>query len=388
MRSRFLLAALFCALPAIAGVPGSTAETEAQLGRVEARIRAVTEAVQTDVAARDAVAAQLQKADRALVGARTRFEEARDRHAQSMARLLALREEVARARLALESTRTALAAQLRSAYMSGRDEGLKALLSTGEPAQIPRMLAYYGYVGQARSAQIASLDEHARALVTAEAAVTAENGRLAQLEASRQKEATALERARRDRARALGQLQARIRQGSGELKELKANAAALEDLLRKLRAALAEPGGDEFGALGQGRRPFHELRGKLPWPTRGSLAARFGDNRAGGLTWNGVLLNTRRAAEVRAPYFGRIAYADWLPGLGLLLVIDHGSGWMTLYGYNGRLLRSVGDRVKPGDLIAETPSDPETGKPQLYFEIRESARAVDPRPFMKGAPSP
>ena len=100
------------------------------------------------------------------------------------------------------------------------------------------------------------------------------------------------------------------------------------------------------------------------------------------------MLNTRRAAEVRAPYFGRIAYADWLPGLGLLLVIDHGSGWMTLYGYNGRLLRSVGDRVKPGDVIAETPADPETGKPQLYFEIRESARAVDPRPFMKGAPSP
>jgi septal ring factor EnvC (AmiA/AmiB activator) len=388
MSSRSFLLVLFCALPVIAGVPSSPAETEAQLGRVQARIRAVTEAVQTDVAARDAVAAQLQKADRALAGAKTRFEEARDRHAQSVARLASLREEAARARVALEGIRSALAAQLRNAYMSGRDEALKALLSTGDPAQIPRMLAYYGYVGQARSAQITSLDERARALVSAEAAVATETSRLAELEVSRQKEATALERARRDRAQALGQLQARIAKGSGELKELKGNAAALEELLKRLRAALAEPGGDDFGALGQGKRPFRELRGKLPWPARGSLAARFGDNRVGGLTWNGVLLNTRRAAEVRAPYFGRVAYADWLPGLGLLLVIDHGAGWMTLYGYNGRLMRNVGDRVKPGDVIAETPGDPESGKPQLYFEIRESTRAIDPRLFLKGAPTP
>jgi len=118
------------------------------------------------------------------------------------------------------------------------------------------------------------------------------------------------------------------------------------------------------------------------------VAARYGESRAGGLNWNGLLLDTRRAAEVRAPYYGRVAYADWLPGLGLLLVLDHGGGWMTLYGYNGRLLRKLGDRVKPGEVIAESPSDADGIKPQLYFEVREAARAIDPRTFLKGHPTP
>jgi len=205
------------------------------------------------------------------------------------------------------------------------------------------------------------------------------------LEAERQRDADALETARRTRARALGQLQARIDSRSVELKELKTNAAALEELLKRLRAALAEPGGEDYAAV-QGHHPFAELRGKLPWPVHGALFARFGENRAGGLTWNGLLFDTHRGAEVRAPAPGRVAYADWLPGLGLLVILDHGGGWMTLYGYNGRLLRTVGDRVRAGDVLAESLTASDAGKPQLYFEIREAGRAIDPRSFLKGKP--
>jgi hypothetical protein len=388
MIKTFVTAALMCAMPAMAGTTKSASEAEAQLGRVEARIRAITEAVQSDVAARDAVASELHQADRALAAARIRFEEAHGRHADSATKLATLRLEEGRARAAMDAARETLATQLRGTYVAGRDEALKALLQSGDPAQIPRMLAYYGYVGRAQTAQITALEERARALAAAESSVGTENAKLADLEAARRREAAALEKARRDRARALGQLQARIASRSGELKDLKSNAAALDDLLKRLRAALGEPGGDDFGALGQGRRPFNELRGKLPWPARGVISARYGESRAGGMNWNGILLDTRRAAEVHAPYYGRVAYSDWLPGLGLLLVIDHGGGWMSLYGYNGRLLRKVGDRVKPGEVIAESLAETENGKPQLYFEIRETARAVDPRAFLKGNPSP
>jgi septal ring factor EnvC (AmiA/AmiB activator) len=196
-----------------------------------------------------------------------------------------------------------------------------------------------------------------------------------------------LESARRDRARALAQLQSRITSHGIELKELKSNASALEDLVKRLQTALAEPGGEEFGAVG-GHHPFADLRGKLPWPVHGAVAARFGDARAGGLVWNGILLDTHRGAEVRAVAAGRVAYADWLPGLGLLLILDHGGGWMTLYGYNGRLLRNVGDRLRPGDVLAESQTAADAGKPQLYFEIREAARAVDPARFLKGTSPP
>lgn len=380
--------ALLLAVSAVATPTKSASEAEAQLSRVQSRIRAVTEAVQSDVAARDAVAADLHQADQALASARQRYDEVRGRHASSSTRLAELRNEQGLARSATETARDALAQQLRATYIAGRDDALKALLNNGDPARTGRLLAYYGYLERARTADFDALVNKSQRLAKTEATVSTETAQLADLEQARRKEALALDSARKTRARALAQLQARIANRSVELKELKSNAAALEDLMKRLRAALTESGGDDFGAIGQGRRAFSELHGKLPWPARGSIAARYGETRVGGMSWNGVLLDTHRGAEVRAPYFGRVAYADWLPGLGLLLVLDHGGGWMSLYGYNGQLLRKVGDRVKPGDLIAQSLTDSDVGKAQLYFEIRESARAVDPRTFLKGMPSP
>ncbi len=388
MRLLPITAALLLAIAVHAAPTKSASDAEAQLGRVESRIRAVTEAVQSDVAARDAIVGELRSADQALAAARARFDAVHGRHVDSAAHLAALRAEQLRARAGVSAARQALAIQLRATYVAGRDEALKVLLDSGEPARIARLLAYYGYLGRARTAEIVGFEQRAVELQTAESAVSAETQKLAGLETDRKREATELVAARRDRARVMAKLQSRIASRSVELQELKSNAAALEDLLKRLRVALAEPGGDDFGALGQGRRPFPELHGKLPWPARGVLAAHYGEPRVGGLTWNGLLLDTHRGGEVRAPYYGRVAYADWLPGLGLLLILDHGGGWMSLYGYNGRLLKKVGERVKPGEAIAESVSDAEAGKPQLYFEIRETARAINPRTFLKGAPAP
>jgi murein hydrolase activator len=258
-------------------------------------------------------------------------------------------------------------------------------MDRGDPATRQRMRTYSAYFSRARADEIADYEARTRELTVAQSAVAGETEKLAHLEADRQRDAAALEAARYARSRALAQLQARIASRSVELNDLKSNAAALEELLKRLRAALAEPGGDDYAAV-QGHHPFADLKGKLPWPVHGPVVARFGEPRAGGLTWNGLLLDTRRGAEIRAPAPGRVAYADWLPGLGLLVILDHGGSWMTLYGYNGRLLRKVGDRVRAGDVLAESVSDNEAGKPQLYFEIREAARAVDPRSFLKAKP--
>lgn len=385
MRRTVITVACLYALGVSATPTKSASETEAQLGRVESRIRAVTEAVQSDVAARDAVAAELRRADQAVAAARARFNAAHTQHADSAAHLAVLRTDSVRAQTRIDQARQMLAAQLRAAYLGGREDSLRTLVDPGDPAFGQRMLAYSSDFSRARTADIAELEARTRELSTAQTALAAETDKLAGLEAERQRDADALETARRTRARALGQLQARIDSRSVELKELKTNAAALEELLKRLRAALAEPGGEDYAAV-QGHHPFAELRGKLPWPVHGALFARFGENRAGGLTWNGLLFDTHRGAEVRAPAPGRVAYADWLPGLGLLVILDHGGGWMTLYGYNGRLLRTVGDRVRAGDVLAESLTASDAGKPQLYFEIREAGRAIDPRSFLKGKP--
>jgi septal ring factor EnvC (AmiA/AmiB activator) len=133
---------------------------------------------------------------------------------------------------------------------------------------------------------------------------------------------------------------------------------------------------------------FDSMRGKLPWPVLGRVSARYQaprDNSVGGVRWNGVMIEAGRGAKVRAAYFGRVVYADWLQGLGLLLIIAHSGGYMTLYGHAEVLYKSVGDWVAPGDVIASL-NDTDGAAPQLYFEIREGRKTVDPKVWLKAIP--
>ena len=117
----------------------------------------------------------------------------------------------------------------------------------------------------------------------------------------------------------------------------------------------------------------------------GRLVARFGEPRAGGVKWDGVLVATERGAPVRAVYGGRVIYADWLPGLGLLTIVDHGEGYMSLYGHNERLYKAAGERVNAGDTLGSAGDSGGSNRPELYFEIRKAGKAVDPRPWFKAA---
>ncbi len=388
-RPAFCLPGALLALAALLASAGSgaasPADTEAALGRVRSRIREVTEAVQGDVARRDGAARELKTADEALAQARRRFEDVRARRSASDARHGELKGEQERAARELAAERAALAGQLRSAYVGGRDEELKVLLNAGDPATLGRMLAYYSYLGRARADRIRGIDDRVARLEALDEALASETARLAALEEERRHEATALDAARAERQRALGALQARIASRSAELKDLKSNAASLEDLLTRLRAALEDFDSPEFAA--GSARPFADVHGRLPWPAHGKLLAQFGESRAAGLKWQGLLLETHHAGEIRSPYFGRVVYSDWLPGLGLLMILDHGGGYLSLYGYNEKLYRAVGDRVRPGELIAASFAEG-GGRPELYFEIRQGARPLDPRAWLKGPPRP
>ncbi|MBS0376152.1 MAG: peptidoglycan DD-metalloendopeptidase family protein [Proteobacteria bacterium] len=389
---RLLPLLVLAALAAPPAVPApareaNPAETEAALDRVKGRIREVTEAVQGDVARRDGLARELKSADEALQAARRRLDDVRSRRSASEARLAELKADERRAAAELAAERAALAAQLRSAYQGGRDEELKVLLNAADPATLGRMLTYYGYLGRARADRIHEISARAARLEALDEALAGETAKLAALEDERRREAGAVDAARGTRQRALGELQARIASRSAELKDLKANASSLEDLLARLRAALEDFDSPEFVAPGGARRPFADVHGRLSWPARGRLLAQFGEARAAGLKWQGLLLETHRAGEIRAPYYGRVVYADWLPGLGLLMILDHGGGYLSLYGYNEKLYRQAGDKVRPGEVIAASFGDG-AARPELYFEIRQGARPLDPRPWLKGTPRP
>ena len=234
------------------------------------------------------------------------------------------------------------------------------------------MLAYYGYLTRARGQLLTEIAERLEHLQLLGERVAQELSALRELETEYSGAVASLSEARAQRAQTLAAVQSRLKSRNDQLAKLQREAQALEKLLAELRRAV-----EEFPKLAD--QPFARVKGKLPWPIKGKLLARFGQLRAGGpLRWQGVVIKASRGAAVRAPYFGRVIYADWLPGLGLLLVLDHGGGYMSLYGHNEQLFRKVGDRVDPGDTLGAVGDAAGLGQSGLYFEIRKGKQAIDP----------
>ena len=237
-------------------------------------------------------------------------------------------------------------------------------------------MAYYGYFGRARAQLITQINEHLAHLELLTENIAAETEKLRAIEADSSREVGNLANARDRRAQTLADVQSKLKTRGDELSKLERDARALEKLVEELRRAI-----DEFPQLAD--QPFARVKGKLPWPTKGPLLARFGQLRAGGpLKWQGLLIGAARGTQVRAPFYGRVVYADWLPGMGLLIVLDHGGGFMSLYGHNEQLYRRVGDRVAPGDPLSAVGEVAGVGKPGLYLEIRQGRQVLDPADWL------
>jgi septal ring factor EnvC (AmiA/AmiB activator) len=361
--------ALFCA-PA----PAQN-DAEKELREVRERIEALQRSMRRDTDKRDALSGQLRNAEENVRGAREKLGDIRKRLAESDANLKRLADERARNEAALVKQRDVLATELRSAYVGGRQEQFKMLLSQEDPATLGRMLVYYSYFGRARASKIAEIQGIVAKIDEDAQAEAAERERLEALESESRQQLSAVDAARDERSRALKAMNAQIRNRNDSIAKLKREAAALEKLIADLRRAMSD-------LPPTGGQAFEKVRGRLNWPVAGKVTARFGQPRGGGLKWNGVMIEAARGTPVKALYDGRIAYADWLPGMGLLVIVDHG-GYMSLYAHNEQLYKAVGERVSGGDAIATVGDTGGRSVPGLYLEIRRGAKAVDPVPWFR-----
>jgi septal ring factor EnvC (AmiA/AmiB activator) len=324
---------------------------------------------------RDAESAQLRETELRRAASRGKLDALRAELRRSEAALAELRREREARERALAAERGRLEQALRVAYIGGGQERLKLLLGQDDPGELARMMVYQSYLAESRAARVHAVREHLAGIGRLEAEAAETTARLRELETQRKAEVTALERAHAERAAAVAALDARIRRDSGALTEMESRERALAALLDQLRAALSD-----FPV--QGERPFTSLRGRLSWPVSGRLLADFGELRAGArLRWNGVLLGAERGAEVRAVANGRVAFSDWLPGLGLLVIVEHGDGYMSLYGHHETLSRSAGDWVRPGDVLGTLGDSGGQARPALYFEIRRGKTPQNPHPW-------
>lgn len=356
--------------------PKSVDAKEAELKRVRTRIESIRKNILADAERRDSLASSLKDAELAIQSARERLSDIRAQRTAAEAKLSELQAEKTATEKQIADERDALAGELRVAYMNGRQEQIKLLLNQSNPGQLGRVMAYYGYFGQARAERIAAIGEHLAHLDLLGESIAAEAERLQAIEASNTEQVQLLATARDRRKTTLAQVQSKIKTRNDELAVLERDARSLEKLVEQLRRAI-----EEFPELAE--QPFQRVKGKLPWPVKGKLLARFGQLRVGGpLKWQGLVIGADRGAQVRSPFYGRVVYADWLPGLGLLIVLDHGGGYMTLYGHNEQLYRRVGDRVAPGDPLAAVGDAAGFGRSGLYLEIRKGRETIDPSAWL------
>jgi septal ring factor EnvC (AmiA/AmiB activator) len=379
---------LACALASAWGAAAATdaadsEQAKAKLAAVRAQIADLTAHLGNQLRERDALGARLREAELAITAQRRHLEALRAAQAAAERHRAALLAEQTREQNALQGERAALAAEVRAAYMIGSQEQLKLLLNQSNPAGLGRTLTYYGYFARQRSGKIDVIQEQVSRLEQLVVEIGQQTADLKTLETGAAHEVAALEQARAERASALAAVTQQVAGGNRRLADLKREEQAVESLLADLARVLQDFPVDQT-------QSFDRLRGKLPWPVAGRVTAHYQephDAAAPGIRWNGVMIEAARGAKVRAPFFGRVVYADWLQGLGLLLILAHSDGYMTLYGHAEVLYKSAGDWVAPGDVIAAL-SDADGPAPQLYFEIREGRKTVDPKAWLRANPLP
>lgn len=279
-----------------------------------------------------------------------------------------------------------LAGQIRSAYAVGQKDKLKLMLNQQDPALSSRMMVYYDYLNKVRLSRLADMDASVHHLDQLDKQKSVETELLEQSLERKKSEQVALDEARKQRNELLAQINNEFSSNEQQLIQLQIS----ENRLRSLMASL--PVTEEELAVDAGqanelstsmesslepKADFPALKGKLPWPVKGRIVQRFGSLRSEGIK-DGVLIDATEGMEIQAVTRGKVVYAEWLRGYGLLIILDHGQGYMTLYAFNQSLYKQKGELVEAGDIIASVGQSGGRTQSGLYFGIRKKGVPVDP----------
>jgi septal ring factor EnvC (AmiA/AmiB activator) len=353
---------------------------ERELEQVRDRISDLKKSMDRAAAERDRLTGELQTIEVAISEQRMRIKNIEREQRFTEKKKAALDADLVERKAHLDVESGELALQVRAAYMSGSQEKIKLLLNQRDPATLGRLMAYYRYLNDYRADNISAVTEEIRKLDKLQSQIAAEEARLTGLAKSHYAELTKLNNSQEERQSLLASLRKKIVNEGQEVDRLAAQEEDLTRLIAELTSILSDyPISSE--------EPFSKHKGKLTWPVAGTLIHDFGQPRVGGkIKWNGVVMAAPRGREVRAVYHGRIAFADWLAGMGLLVIVDHGEGYMTLYGYNETILKNAGDWVAPGDVIATVGDSGGQAQASVYFELRKGTKPVNPRRWVTRRP--
>ncbi|HET7832064.1 MAG TPA: peptidoglycan DD-metalloendopeptidase family protein [Gallionella sp.] len=331
----------------------------------------------------------LRESERAISNSNRRLAELGAQQRATDARLGELRMQEQQLRDRISVQQRSLGKLLHQQYLGGQQEYLKLLLNNQNPNQLARDVTYYQYIARDRAAQVTALRANLADLDAISSATSQQRAQLASLRAEEATQKRSLENDQHVRQQTLTKISQQLRQQRREITRLQRNESRLAQLVERLTRMLARPKSralfrndnlpdDRFDGS-----PFAQLKGKLTLPVRGELANRFGTPRPDStVLWKGLFLKAANGQPVKAIASGRVVFADWLRGFGNLLIVDHGNGYMSLYGNNETLYKQVGDVLRGGDTIATVGNSGGNEDSGLYFELRHESKPLDPMKWL------
>ena len=319
---------------------------------------------------------QLQSADRELAKASDKVHSTEQERQQLSARQQQLNKEQAVLEDSLKQQQALLASQLKSAYSLGQHDYSRMLLNQQDAGRLERVLSYYQYFNRARVEQLTTLNSTIASLQQVLTELADKQQQLADTLRILQQQQQQLALAKSSQQQAVTKLQRTLQQQGRQLDYLRQNETSLQATLDELRRKAKQA--RELSGLSK-------QKGRLSWPLNGTLLQKFGESRQGGMSSRGILIQSSEGAQVHAVADGQVIYADWLKGYGWVIVLDHGDGFMSLYGHNQNLLKQPGARISAGESIALAGMSGGQANAGLYFEIRDKGEAVNPLSWLTKA---
>ncbi|MBI3481234.1 MAG: peptidoglycan DD-metalloendopeptidase family protein [Nitrosomonadales bacterium] len=383
--ARFLLLFICSLTPATGAYAGKQEELE----NLRKRIAAVQHEMEKTHESKAEAADALRESEHTISNSNRKLAELATQQRAADQKLGELQRQQQQLTADMAGQQNMLGRLLYQQYLGGSQEYLKLLLNNQDPNQVTRDLQYYQYIARSRATWLATLRSNLATLDEISSFTREQRAQLAALHKEHAAQKMTLQREQNARKRMLVKISRQLRQQRREINRLQRDEGRLSQLVDKLTQMLAQ---QKSGTLFHNDNlpddhfdgsPFEQLKGKLVLPVRGTITNRFGTPRPDStVQWKGLFLKTSSGQAVKAIAAGRVIFADWLRGFGNLLIIDHGNGYMSLYGNNETLFKEVGDVLHGGDTIAAVGNSGGNENFGLYFELRHESKPLDPMKWL------
>lgn len=367
--------------------PSATVQASQQddLDNLRRRIQSMQQEFEKTSESKSEATDALRESERAISTSNRKLSELAQQQKSARQTLSDLQRQSGQLDKNIQEERALLSKLLYQQYLGGKQEYLKLLLNNQDPNQVARELQYYDYIARNRAAWLNTLRNNSEKLQNVTAAASAKSQEIASLQTEEQHQHSQLEREKQNRLDTLKKFAQQLKQQHREISRLQHNENRLSQLVEKLSRMLSAPKSpntpqnERLPDSSFDGKSFASLKGKLALPVKGRIINRFGESRPdSSLMWKGLQLQAAAGQPVKAIASGRVVFADWLRGFGNLLIIDHGNGYMSLYGNNETLFKQVGDIAHGGESIASVGNSGGNEESGLYFELRYEGKPFDP----------